>query len=709
MIIHKIEIYNFRSYYKSNVFELGEGLNLIIGSNGDGKTTLYDALSWLFLTDNTNKENTNLVSRKRLDQLSANESDNVRVAMTYEHKGAIKVLKKEFRFTKSFNGDVSTSNYTFTLTTQNGVERIEESGINFDKDLPSDIRQFIMLKGETELDILQRNNALKMLIETFSDVKDFEAYFSFMKYAMEKANLARDNAQKTDTKNAQKISSLNKTIEREKSILAECEDEIICKEQVVSDFEKLLLSIEKSQESSKELKDVNSRIATLTDKKYQARANIKEDYSIYLLDDIWILMGFEDIAEEYSKKVGKVEKLRRDLNQQYLESSLQDKLLKKLQTDFTPLPVHIPGEQFMQEMLDEEVCKICGRKAAKNTEPWKYMQQRLEELKESLKVKTDTKIKPLYENEYVVELQKQDTILNYNLADITKLRYKINESIAFNNSRREEINIIDANLNLAIEEKKRILSQVNGLSEEQLLANYENITNWYNSKNNAENRINTLKRERVQHRSDLESAQTELNNLAEGTTAAIYAKAALLVRQISDAFKAAKENNKRRLLQAIEDESNIFLGKLNSNDFKGTIRIHEKPNGQGEAVLVNNDNTRILNPNTALRTTYLMSVLFAIGKLSAERDNSSFPLIFDAPTSSFTDAKESEFFNVISNLDKQIIIVTKSYLKEGADGNVMLDKSKVDQLNGRVFRIEKMKPFDDKNLGTIQTVITRIK
>lgn len=39
MIIKKIEINNFRSYYKFNVFELDNGLNLIIGSNGDGKTT----------------------------------------------------------------------------------------------------------------------------------------------------------------------------------------------------------------------------------------------------------------------------------------------------------------------------------------------------------------------------------------------------------------------------------------------------------------------------------------------------------------------------------------------------------------------------------------------------------------------------------------------------------------------------------------------
>ena len=124
---------------------------------------------------------------------------------------------------------------------------------------------------------------------------------------------------------------------------------------------------------------------------------------------------------------------------------------------------------------------------------------------------------------------------------------------------------------------------------------------------------------------------------------------------------------------------------------------------------MNNDSVRIFSPNTALKTTYLMSVLFAIGKLSSERDNTVLPLIFDAPTSSFTDAKENEFFNVISKLEKQVIIVTKSFLRDGNNGEVILDSNRVNKINGCVYQIEKKRPFDDKKLGTIQTVISRIK
>ena len=241
------------------------------------------------------------------------------------------------------------------------------------------------------------------------------------------------------------------------------------------------------------------------------------------------------------------------------------------------------------------------------------------------------------------------------------------------------------------------------------MANYENVSNWITQKNKAINRIDILKRQRADHRLALEDAEVALSKLAEGTSAAIYAKTSLIIRQIADAFKSAKETNKKRLIHAIEDQANYFLEKLNINDFKGTIRIIEKANEQGEAVLMNNDNTRIFNPNTALRTTYLMSVLFAIGKLSSERDKTQFPLLFDAPTSSFTDAKESEFFNVIGSLDKQVIIVTKSFLKESGNGELEVDMDKISEVTGTIFRIEKKKPFDDKKLGTIQTMITKIK
>lgn len=712
MIIKKIEINNFRSYYKLNVFELVNGLNLIIGSNGDGKTTFYEALEWLFRTDGSVKVDTKLISKKRSEELSSDESDEVRVSMTYEHKGYIKTLEKSFRFTKSYDGEITTSNFSFELLEENGTERMVREGMKFDYDLPSEIRKYTMFKGESDLDVFQSSNALKMLVETFSDVKDFEAYFSFMEYSTKLAEQAQANAQKSDRKNSEKINQLKRVIEQERNALSDIEREIKTKEEEASNFSGLLKSIEQSKETSKLLMNVNRRIDTLSKKRAQVQSSIKEDYTISLLDDMWILMGFGDVAEEYSQKISVVDKKRRKIENEYLQTAGAEKMIKKMQkqeTPFIPLPVHIPGQKIMEEMLDEEICKICGRPAKKHSDPWNYMLQRLEEYKNSLKDDEEEDVAPCYQNDYIVELQKRDTILNDSLSEITKLRNHIKKVISANNRLHEEVKKIDANLNNEIENKKRILAQTDGLTEEQLLSHFESISNWMDLKNQAEKRLEVLKSQRMIHRKNLDDAKDGLSKLAEGTSAALYAKIATLIRDISEAFKSAKETNKKRLLHSIEDEANVFLESLNTNDFKGIIRILEKENGQGEAVLMNSDNTRIFNPNTALRTTYLMSVLFAIGKLASLRNDSEFPLVFDAPTSSFTDAKETEFFNVISKLNKQVVIVTKSFLREGHDGDLIIDPDKINEVVGRIFRIEKKKPFDDKDLATIQTVITKIK
>ena len=103
-----------------------------------------------------------------------------------------------------------------------------------------------------------------------------------------------------------------------------------------------------------------------------------------------------------------------------------------------------------------------------------------------------------------------------------------------------------------------------------------------------------------------------------------------------------------------------------------------------------------------------MSLLFAVAKLTTIKHENDYPLIFDAPTSSFTAAKESDFFSVIAGIKKQTIIVTKSFLVEDAEGNSRLDKERLKVIDAKKYRIEKKRPFDEKDLSTIQTTVEPI-
>ena len=47
MIVNSIKIKNFKSYYQDNLFEFTDGLNIISGHEGSGKSNLFDAFMWV--------------------------------------------------------------------------------------------------------------------------------------------------------------------------------------------------------------------------------------------------------------------------------------------------------------------------------------------------------------------------------------------------------------------------------------------------------------------------------------------------------------------------------------------------------------------------------------------------------------------------------------------------------------------------------------
>ena len=95
MKLNKIIIKNFRSYYGENCFELSDGLTLVIGDNGDGKTTFFEALEWLFDTSKDNKSESN-ISEMRKAEIGLGDCDEVSVTMTFEHGGEKKFVKNSF-------------------------------------------------------------------------------------------------------------------------------------------------------------------------------------------------------------------------------------------------------------------------------------------------------------------------------------------------------------------------------------------------------------------------------------------------------------------------------------------------------------------------------------------------------------------------------------------------------------------------------------
>lgn len=213
MIIKDIIIKNFRSYYGENKFTFSDGLTLIIGDNGDGKTTFFEALQWLFETM-VERNTIDNASEMRKSKLEIGESDEVYVAMTFDHDGE-KSIEKSYTFERTSENTFSTSKVTFRgYENTNAGRELVDGKVLMNRCFDAFIRRFSMFKGESTLNVFQDKTALKQLVDKFSDVKKFDDLVNLSAVFEEKSNSAYLKECRSDKKYQmqQKLWSLNYSV-----------------------------------------------------------------------------------------------------------------------------------------------------------------------------------------------------------------------------------------------------------------------------------------------------------------------------------------------------------------------------------------------------------------------------------------------------------------------------------------------------------------
>lgn len=711
MIIKEITIQNFRSYYGINTIKFNDGLMIFIGDNGDGKTTFFEALEWLF---DTSKQNLDfrLISEKKLSELSEFEIDILRVSMTFDHDGE-KIIEKSFSYSKDGNNDIRTSDFQFKGFENVGSERIPiQGGRLLDRCFETAIRKYCLFKGEENLNVFNNPDALNYLIETFSNISQFDPYYndeddnsSFTDYAESQSRKAFEKAMRSDKQNSQQERELSSKLDTLRRNLTNVRQRLRSNRENATNYTTKLNDIENSKEASELLRDVNNRLKSLREKKNQSEKLINEEYTIMLLDELWILSGFSSIFDEFQRKVSLFSKEKRKLEREEDKLKGKQELVKEIAAGIIPLSPNVPDKISMQEMIKDEFCKVCGREAKEGTEAYDFMVNKLNDLIKSQQPTVIETEKQLFPNNFLRELEQKSNNLEYNQTEINSLINTIRDKIEFNEARKNDANKIQENIDVEEENKKKLLAQNDGLTEEQLQNAYENVKNWWDYKNQAEKQIIILEKEESEILNELVKVQDMYNNLAKTSVAATYGKIHSALDKIKNAFKNAKEKNAQDFLRLLEEKANQYLEKLNFDGFYGIIRIIKAPDGTARIALQDINDVFISSPNQALKTTMYMSVLFAVSDLTTLKRENDYPLIFDAPTSSFSPQKESDFFKVITAINKQCIIFTKSFLTE----NGQLDKDKIDAQNCTIYRMEKQRPFNNLDLSTIQTKLTLIK
>ena len=184
-----------------------------------------------------------------------------------------------------------------------------------------------------------------------------------------------------------------------------------------------------------------------------------------------------------------------------------------------------------------------------------------------------------------------------------------------------------------------------------------------------------------------------------------------------NSLESLEERTYNDFLIEISERANEYMRKITVDDFRGVIKMEpsgdKKRKGSVDVLLRDNRDALITNPNKSLLTTKCISVILALAEFNQEKQNGNgYPLILDAPTSSFDSGKDKTFYKSLSSLSSQCIIFTKSFLYKENDekGDYIVDMDGLDGIDCPVYRIKKnTEGFDQQDLSTIETIIEPVK
>ena len=730
MVIKKLTIYNFRSYYGKKVFEFSNHLNLILGSNGDGKTTFFDAINWVLTPDYVPKsdndrlpDDSSLVSAKMFKELKQGETGRVLVSIELKNNsGSLRVIDRAFNVLKTADGNMRIEGRMHKAFQLVGTMRKEMFSVKdvFEKEgaFPAVIKKYHVFKGEDKLNIFNDKTTLQNLIDMFSEVKDLEPFKQFAKYAKvssEKAiSSSRDKANKQNVKVAEiqrDVLTLSKQLEKAETDLINAKKDLNVAKEHIDAIDNDYEIIQEANKFEKEVERIEGEIDRLSDK-------IDEEYSFKLLDDQWILMGFSPVLNEFNSKLESLAYSKNNIESDYRkkqEDEFNKARVERAKTELEKIAWNHSDIDKMKYMLHTHRCAYCGSDAPEGSVTYDFIRQRINDVIALLTPRPEEKrleIKRYFSARNIEELKEMGLSLAHAGKDILGIPDEIESAYHENEEKRSLIVQKKGQVNsLRSQIEELYANSSTGENLKEYVSNIAVVNRWHDQKQSAAIVMDRLLTKTIPDLKDqLKKKREEQQKSAKATGGNPMLIVNEFFRLFSDAIENTEASTYDEFLSRLAKEANVFLTQLNVDDFTGVIKIYLDRYNDLKIELQDKNGKLITNPNTSLLTTMHISILFAISELTRENRDAEYPLIFDAPTSSFDEGKDKAFYECLNTqVNKQCIVVTKSYLYKDGNGEFVTDTKALSRLNCQKYRIKKQTGFDKLDITTIDTVVEEIK
>lgn len=684
MILQSIELNNFMCYAGPNRFDFTEGINVIIGDNGYGKSKLFDAFYWAmynecFDTSKKKFQSTKMLKRLIVSDKVINEANDgiitTSVILTFHNteKDSQYILERKYSVRKSDNNIIEDQDSEeivwfkelsyLTAKIINEVDQIDRIKKTI---LPDNIKPYMWFQGEQVESIIDFNKSdtLTHAINVLSNISRFDKI-------IELANGLKESSSKEFNKKQRDLSgdkgkSDNLELERQNLL-----DRIKALElQDLQIKDNLATAEEKSENLLNKLSDAQ-KIREIEAKRKSIENNLKEiqlDFdeeqkSIHkrMFTNKWVLKGTECLFNEYSNLYNKFEqkKIQHEAQIQARIDS-ENAMITEIQAR---LPIDVPEPIHVESMLNIERCLVCDREAPKGSEAWLKMKELLD--RSNMKIKTledentsihnfSADLKKLYHN----GLGLSHNIKNID-SDIASTFRRIKKLDKRRKSLTEDLVKIESEINSLIVDAALNVNQANNLLYEYSAQNELAKR----SSNEVISNANTILRKKE----ELAKIEADLSKLVIGEIPAYLLDK---VRVLDEFYQVATSTRKRvfnKLVQILEEEANKHYLEMTQDNMssRGIIRLKELSNGKNYMPeLVDEHGNVLLQLNTGnIILIKLATIMAIISARQGSRDTDLYTLITDAPMSVFGEDYTIGFCKTVSNVYRQSIIMSKEFYK----------------------------------------------
>lgn len=717
MIIKSISIENFQSYYEKQTIEFSEGLNLIIGKGGKGKSKLFNAFYWvlfgkIYITDvgwvttdglpfsaQHRMQKHQFVNKRAL--VKANESERISTTVVMElidDKGDLFEIERSVITTKGSMEDWKSSQYAETTPSTLKVSYDSPTGTVVKHSetaegiilslFPDGIRDYIWFQGESLDDLIDFKNreTLKKAVKHISYFPYYEKLAEIIRFSKESIQRRERASIKKANEHNDEVKSLVRDIEKYARLL---EKEEAAKSQLESDIEIIKVKLTDNESKMTGLasftnlvnryKSCEIEIQKLNDE--LARC---DEYQREQLPKLWILRGIEPMIER-CKEIIK--------NHTEIEETMPER--KYLDN---------PSRAKLEEILHDGKCFVCGSDTSKGTTAHEYIMNRIKAQEEYLKEMEDytnnMKINKLF-NMLIGKIQDYPDNLKWALYYIDK-KFQENEDTC-DDLRQKRSTLLQRKSELDIEiedvKKKHGVDPVKNTEGVQVLdssikASRRNLESLQRKLGNSKSLIN-------QYSSEKRVAEKKLS--AVGTTSSFHSVLETEWKEISeyleDVCKRVKEKARVELLKRVEKRANEYYKKFTEHDngYKGSVKISEDYSIEFDPGL-----------NTSHEDRKKMSIINALLSLNQEAMNTYYPFISDAPTSSFDTDTTPKYLLGVKDIFHQSIIMTKDVVIDSDYYNALMNEPKVSniyELQSKLYCEDGTEP----DLHEVSTVKVKLK